>query len=41
MTMRYVVHGKVPLGFFFVSELPRSSAGKVLKAELAARPPAP
>lgn len=31
----------LPLGFFFVSELPRSSAGKVLKAELAARLPAP
>jgi acyl-CoA synthetase (AMP-forming)/AMP-acid ligase II len=32
---------KVPMGFFFVAELPKSSAGKVLKAELAARLPAP
>ena len=31
---------KVPLGFFFVSDLPKSSAGKVLKDELAARLPA-
>lgn len=32
---------KVPLGFFFISELPKSSTGKVLKAELTARLPAP
>lgn len=32
---------KVPLGFFFVPELPKSSVGKVLKAELAARLSAP
>ena len=31
---------KVPLGIFFVSELPKSSAGKVLKSELAAGLPA-
>lgn len=31
---------KLPLGFFLVSDLPKSSAGKVLKGELVARLPA-